>query len=506
MKQRISLFRYPGIRLQLTFWYTGVFMVLMLTTGYLLYGYLQRSMLSSLDTDLRIRSHQVANDITYTNKTISIHNPTGELPGFDKDDAPRVNKHPNTADVNTDVLVRVLDAHGRIMGVTPAFQDILVPRESIADPLHGIPWQGNVQSKDGQQVRVYSRTFIHDGQTLAVIQVGASLTQFNRAISSLLYGLLFLIPIVLCLGALVSYILASRTLRPIRQVIRTAQSIQAGDLHQRVPLPDPHDEVRLLALTLNAMLTTIEESFTRERRFVADASHELRTPVAAIGSMADVALLQPRSPDQYIQTLDQINTEVERLGLLLTDLLALARSDEGQAHLQCESLSLDSLARTVLTTIKPLGTTHDLTLEIKVDATITLFADEARLVQMFMNLLENAIRYTPSGGTITITLDKDQQYARIQIQDTGQGIEATHLPHIFERFYRAHPAHPLSPEKGGSGLGLSIVDWIVRAHAGTITVKSEPGKGTLFTIRLPIDGPSPDKTGSPKTSPQSQNR
>jgi signal transduction histidine kinase len=233
------------------------------------------------------------------------------------------------------------------------------------------------------------------------------------------------------------------------------------------------------------MLATLEDAFTRERRFVADASHELRTPVAAIGSITEVALLQTRTSEHYIYTLHHINTEVERLSLLLTDLLALARADEGQVHLQWEALSLDLLVRTVLTTIEPLATAHGLTLQMNNEEAILLSADEARLVQMLLNLLENAIRYTPSGGSITITLDRDQQYARIQIQDTGQGIEAVHLPHIFERFYRAHPH---ASEKGGSGLGLSFVDWIVHAHAGSITVKSEPGQGTCFTIRLPIGG------------------
>jgi two-component system OmpR family sensor kinase len=487
MKSPFSTLCHPGIRLQLTFWYTGVFAVLMLSAGYLLYTYLQSSMLSSLDTDLRIRSHQVANDVTIVHGTIVFHNATDELVGFDKDDTNDRSEPINSADVSSDILARVLDAQGTVQGVTPAFEHISVPRESITFPLHGIPWQATVQSEDGQAVRVYSRALTDDGQAIAIIQVGASLAQFNEAISSLLFGFLLLVPIVLCLGAIGSYMLASRTLRPIRQVIQTTRHIQAGDLHQRVSLPVPHDEVRLLALTLNEMLTTLDEAFTRERRFVADASHELRTPVAAIGSMTDVALLQTRTPEQYIQTLHHINTEVERLGLLLTDLLALARADEGQTHLQCESLSLNALVHTVITTIEPLATTQGLLLQLQEEEeAITLFADEARVVQMLMNLLENAIRYTPPGGSITITLDKELHYARIQIQDTGQGIEAAHLPHIFERFYRADP---LSSAKGGSGLGLSIVDWIVHAHAGTITVKSEPGQGTLFTILFPLEGP-----------------
>ncbi|HEY4387995.1 MAG TPA: HAMP domain-containing protein, partial [Ktedonobacteraceae bacterium] len=377
MKQRFSLLRYPGIRLQLTFWYTGVFAVLMLCAGFLLYTYLQRSLLSSLDTDLRIRSHQVADDVTLVHGTLVFHNDTAELPGFDKDDFDDVGKPINTADVNTDVLARVLDAQGRIQGATPAFQHLQIPRESITFPLRGIPWQANVQGEDGQEVRVYSRVLTDDGQPIAIIEVGASLTQFNQAISSLLFGLLLLVPIVLCLGALGSYMLASRTLRPIRQVIQTAQHIQAGDLQQRVPLPAPHDEVRHLALALNAMLATLEDAFTRERRFVADASHELRTPVAAIGSITEVALLQTRTSEHYIYTLNHINTEVERLSLLLTDLLALARADEGQVHLQWEALSLDLLVRTVLTTIEPLATAHGLTLQMNNSEAILLSADEA---------------------------------------------------------------------------------------------------------------------------------
>jgi heavy metal sensor kinase len=484
MKGRQPFKRYFGLRLQLTIWYTLVFATLIFCSGFLLYMHLQCTLMSSLGAELRIRAHQIADDITYANGTLTFHNNTDELPGFDEDDKSYQTQPVNDADVNTDTLARVLDAQGHIIGVTPSFQKLVVPRVSVDLPLRRIPWQGNVSAPSGQQVLVYSLALVDDEKNIAVIQVGASLTQLQEALRGLLVNFLLLAPITLCLSAIGSYVLASRAFKPIDHLMGTAKRIKEGDLHRRVPLPETHDEVRRLALTLNEMLEVLDQTFMRQRRFVADASHELRTPVAAIRSLTDVALLKPLTQEKYASVLSNINTEAVRLGSLINDLLTLARVDEGQIRIQQRPVYLDVLVDAVMTNAQSLANERNITIQKQVPVPITVQGDEARLIQMVMNLLDNAINYTDPGGCVTLKLIEERQYVYLTVKDTGIGIAEEHLPHIFERFYRVDPAHT-SIEGGSCGLGLAIVKWIVHVHGGAITVESKPGSGSTFTIRLP---------------------
>jgi len=472
----------PGIRLQLTLWYALVFTLLMVCSDFLLYMRLQSSLLESLDATLHLRAQQVADDVVNEQGTLAFQQTTKGLPGFGLDET---KYGANPADVNFGTIVRVLDAHGQVVGVTPAFRMLRISVISVNSPLHGTPWQGSVQDEGGQAVRLYSRALLKEGKPVAVIQVGASLIQVQRALSIVLLILLLGAPFVLGLSALGSYALATRTFRPIDRLIRSAQRIKAGDLRQRVPLPLAHDEVHRLALTLNEMLDALEHAFTRQQRFVSDASHELRTPVAAIRSVTDVALLEPLSQEEYVTVLRTINMEAERLGSLISELLELAHADEGQIALQREPVNLDRLVEAVVANAKPLAEERQLHLEVEILAAVIVEGDEARLIQMLLNLLANAIQYTKPGGHVTVSVQAEQQQAVVRVRDTGIGIAAEHLPHIFERFYRGDAAH--APTSWGScGLGLAIVEWIVRAHRGTILVESQPGQGSVFTVLLPF--------------------
>jgi len=291
--------------------------------------------------------------------------------------------------------------------------------------------------------------------------------------------------LVLLFSAIGIYILTYRAFAPIRRLIQTARAIKAGDLRKRVLVPRAQDEVRFLAITLNEMIAHLDEMFTRQQRFVADASHELRTPIAAIRSKTDVALLQMDLPDEYATVLQEINTETVRLSHLINDLLALARGDEGQTQFEREPVQLDRLAETVVANAETLAAERGVTLQTRIARPITMLGDETRLIQMIINLLDNAILYTNAGGSVTLTVKQVQTQIVLTMQDTGIGIAPEHLPHIFERFYRADPAH-IKTERGSSGLGLAIVEWIVRAHEGSIMVESRIGQGSTFIVRLPI--------------------
>lgn len=471
-----------SIRVQLMLWYTMVFAVLLFFSGVFLYRHLETSLADSLDASLQVRAQQIAGGIVDRNGTVTIHDVTGELPGFDTHPSDQQVPH---ADVNFGILVRLLDARGQPFHATPAFGALQVPLISVMQPLHGTPWQGTVTTNDGQEVRLYSRALDEHGTPFAVIQVGQSLTGLHYTVRHIIEELLVLGLFVVGVSALGSYVLAARAFSPIHRLTQTARSIKAGDLHQRVPVPRTHDEVHFLAVTLNEMIERLDEMFTRQRRFVADASHELRTPVAVIRSKTDVALLQDVEQQEYITVLRDINAESERLGHLINDLLALARGDEGQTRFEHELVRLDLLAQMVAANAEVLAAERGVALFVRAQEAVSVFGDEARLIQVIMNLLDNAIQYTHVGGRVRLIVEAKQHTASLSIQDTGIGIQAQHLPHLFERFYRVDPAHTRTAG-GSSGLGLAIVEWVVRAHGGSVAVESVVGQGSCFTVTLPL--------------------
>lgn len=470
-----------GIRVQLTFWYTAIFGILLLLAGVLIYVNLGNALADSPDAALKLRTQQLADGVNLEQNQIVTHGTISDLPGFDPPD----NRLTSQADVNFDNLVRLLDARGQVIYATPAFQQIQVPAASITQPLRGTPWQGTVAVGDDQEVRIYSRTIADDGKVFALIQVGASLNQVRNALKQVTTELLVVAFFVLFLGALGSYWLAGRAFAPIRRLIEVARTIKEGDLRQRVHVSQTSDEVQALALTFNEMLASLELTLNRQRRFVSDASHELRTPVAVIRSKTDLALQQPGTQEEYVTVLRQINGESERLGRLISDLLALARADEGKTHFEMEMVPLHLLAEAVVANAEPLALERGITVCVEAGQAVTVRGDEARLIQIIMNLLDNAIRYTHAGGSVTLSIAGTPERATLTVRDTGIGIQPEHLPRIFDRFYRVDSARTHNLDSN-SGLGLAIVAWIVHVHRGTIDVESQPGHGSTFTVTLPV--------------------
>jgi heavy metal sensor kinase len=502
-----------GIRAQLMLWYTAVFALLILLFSIIFYTTLKASLASGIDTALQIRTQQIAAGVTVEGNKISIQDITGDLPGLDNNSTPSQSNNstsntdqtdgPNStsntenqsglqSDVNIGTLVRILNNKGQVFYSSPAFSSLSVPTISITNPLHNIPWQGTVTAHNGQTVRLYSIALINNDHIFGVIQVGESLAQLTLTLQSITVALFVITPFVLLLGAIVSYWLAKRAFRPIFQLTRTARNIKAGDLHQRVPVPPARDEVHDLALTLNEMIGRLDLAFTQQRRFVADASHELRTPVTVIRNITDVALVQPLAVDEYVTLLRDINAESERLGHLINDLLALARADEGQIPLDQEEIRLDLLACDVAATMEALAIERGITLNLEKMEPATVKGDTARIIQVMMGLVDNALTYTNVGGTVAINVETHEASASFSVRDTGIGIGAEDMPHIFERFYRADPAR--SRVAGGSGLGLAIVDWVVRAHGGSVSVESQVGQGSTFTVTLPLAASIPSST------------
>ena len=471
----------PGIRLQLMLWYTGIFVVLFFLLGTILYIRLQAGLVATYDMSLKMRTDQLIADITSDGGSIDFQDITEEMLFLDHS---TLRKKGENADVNLSALVRILDAKGHLLAMTDAFHELQVPPISVTQTLQVVSWQGTVTTSNGIRVRLYSTRLISNGTLFGVIQVGQSLDPLDSTLDEIVEELLLIAPFALVASIIGSYWLARRAFVPIYHLTNTAEEISAGDLHRRVPVPRARDEVQLLALTFNKMIGRLHKAFMQQRRFIADASHELRTPVAAIRSMTDVTLAQPPQLEECLSVLSNVNSEAERLGELIRDLLILARSDEGQVSLDHELVRLDHLVSDVIATLEPLAGERGIELLTAKLEPATVRGDISRLIQCVINLLDNALAYTNAGGSVTLSVEIRDRSGYIVVQDTGMGIAPEDRLHIFERFYRTDPAR--TRKVGGSGLGLSIVDWVIRAHEGSIQVESQVGQGSTFTLSLPL--------------------
>ncbi|MCI0458674.1 MAG: heavy metal sensor histidine kinase [Gemmataceae bacterium] len=319
-----------------------------------------------------------------------------------------------------------------------------------------------------------------------VVVLMAGLEETDRTLGQLRTALFLAVPVMLVASALVAYLLAWRALAPVTAISQATRSITADALHHRLPVPRPHDELGQLSATINAMIARLEQSFTEMRRFTADASHELRTPLTVLRTEVELALGKALRPEETQALLGSVLEECQHLTRLTDQLLTLARRDAGLLQPHCEPVGLTALLQSVAETLQPLAEVKGLTLQVISGAkpgTDIVAADAGQLRQVFVNLIDNAVKYTPGGGAVTVELDADTTQFVIRVRDTGEGIPAEHLPRVFERFYRVDMAR--SRELGGSGLGLSIARSIVEAHGGQIELESTPGTGTTCTVRLP---------------------
>jgi two-component system OmpR family sensor kinase len=277
-------------------------------------------------------------------------------------------------------------------------------------------------------------------------------------------------------------VLATRSLAPVSRMADQAKTITDRNLRSGLDAGAGSEELQLLADSFNELLARLDRSFASMRRFVADASHELRTPLSIIGGEADVALAAGRTAAEYRESIVIMQDEARRLSRLVDDLLNLARADAETTRLQVEPFYLDDLLTECCRSVQGLAAAKDLALECHCREDVTFSGDQELLRRLVLNLLDNAIRYTPGGGRVSVQLETCEGSLRIAVCDTGIGIPPEAAPHVFERFYRADQAR--SREQGGFGLGLSIVKWIAESHNGTVELSSQPGVGSTFTVLL----------------------
>lgn len=321
-------------------------------------------------------------------------------------------------------------------------------------------------------------------------------TNFADLSGQLLVGTIIVIaPVLLLVSVIAAYFVVGGTFRPVDQLINEVEAITDGrSLHRRLPADTSNDELSRLSLTVNAMLTRLESSFAALRRFTADASHELKTPLTVLRADVERAMHPNTSQADRMVALEEALQETARMSDLVNSLLTLARADEGRFDIYREPIELEPLIREVYETAVILGEDAGLTLSLTSLENGIVMGDRARLRQLLLNLATNAIKYTPRGGHVEMAANRrgDDEIA-IVVRDTGIGIAANDLPHVFDRFWRADRVRSRASERGGFGLGLAISQWIAQAHGGTLGVQSRLGRGSVFTIVLPVATESVDR-------------
>ena len=356
-----------------------------------------------------------------------------------------------------------------------------------------------VQTSQGGTYRVLTASVRARG-TPAMVAVATDASLTMATLHGILVAFLVGVPGVLLFAALAGLVLAGRALAPVGAMAAQARRITAEHLSERLPVVNPRDELGRLAEVFNDLLGRLEASFLQLRRFTADAAHELRTPLTAIRSVGEVGLETASTIDECREVVGSLLEEADRLSRLVGSLLLLTRGDAGSVRLEPEPTDLARLAAEVLELLKPLAEERSQELELELGAHPRMTVDRATLRQALVDILDNAISYTPEGGSIHVRVSTGEDGdARIEVQDTGPGIPEEAAERIFDRFFRVEPSR--SRAHGGLGLGLAVARWAVEANGGRIEVDSEPGRGSTFTIVLSLgkhagQGENPGKGGS----------
>ncbi|MDH4268776.1 MAG: ATP-binding protein [Dehalococcoidia bacterium] len=429
------------------------------------YFYLSRSLYRSLDDSLELRSKQIC---TVPPILESIWQ--GEF-----------------QEELGEIVTLYFYTGNQLVEVSPPGISISLSHEFIYQAINGRSSFTTIEAAEDQGLRLLAVP-IHLGipglplstQPGALI-IGRSTKQIDQALHGLVRTLVIAVPLALALAAGGGIFLARRALKPVDKIAHTAEEIEETDLSRRINV-NTKDELGRLAATLNAMIGRLEKAFQRQKQFTSDASHELRTPLAVIEAESTLALQKERPPSDYRQSLETISQESRQMSSLIDQLLTLARADAGKEQWNFTEVNLGKLISNLSTDIEVLCQEKGLSFQLGQAQDLVVKCDEARLRELFMNLLDNAIRYTPSPGTISVSLHREGQMAVVAITDTGIGIPAEDIPFIFERFYRVDKSR--SRVEGGSGLGLAISRHIAEAHEGKIEVESQVGSGSTFSVWL----------------------
>lgn len=467
-----------SIRFRLTLWYAGLLAGLLILFGLLIYIGLARHLESSLEEALSKQARQIGDSLASVSQS-------GEEYVIEE-----IEEHYSPEPHS--LFVRVTRADGSVLYKSG------LPEDRSFDPAHLPTLNAPVSEEFSRMERIsgsgelliYTLPFASDDGQRFLIETGASYERVEYALRGLLLTFVLMLPVVVILAVGGGYLLTKRALIPLDRIARSAERITSRNLNERLPVANTGDELERLSVSLNHMIARLEESFMHISRFSADASHELRTPLTILRGELEGVTRRELSPEEIRDTIGSALEEVERLAKIVESLLAISRLDAGEARMERVEFDLAELTLATTEQMRLLAEDRSIALRCEVGREVIVESDRARLKQVVVNLLDNAIKYTPENGVVKITVRSDSGQAVLEVADNGIGIPADALPQVFERFYRVDKAR--SRQMGGAGLGLSIVKSICAAHGGRVRAESKEGEGSRFRVEIPLAASSPD--------------
>jgi len=465
LRQRIR-----STRFVLTLWYSIILLAAFILFGAGVYVYLRHVEEAGLEQNLVEEIDWISRLVDLERSRIDVWT----LSDLSNDVGQRIVAHYNVNPRNYDVVLAFVN--GTILYRSPSGRSFLVSG-TILPPDRTL--LQSVTSPDREVYRVALRR-----TDPFIIQVAYSETATETVLGHLLSIFGVLMPVVLFVAFAGGWIMAGMVLRPIGQITRLADRISAKNLSERIPQRDVPDELGQLITTINRMIARLESSFSQIREFSLSVAHELRTPLTILKGESELALARALTREETERLVTTYLEETVRMSRIVDDLLTLAKADAGQIKIQKEAVELSRLLRDIHEDAVILSSDKPLNVELRRNDQVTVLGDEARLRQLFRVLLSNAVQYTDPGGSVSISSRRAGGEVHIDIEDTGIGIPQDALDKVFQRFYRVDEAR--TRVKGGSGLGLSIAQWIANAHSGSISVRSAVGKGSCFTVTLPV--------------------
>jgi len=477
MRPRVDLFR--GLRFRLTFGYLLLFSALLVVIGL----YFRHNLQVQTEGDVRALLEEVWG---YAKGYLRIENyrPQWTADQLDPGDSHIMER--------LRYIILLTDADGNILVDSPVYESIGIDSLSeirriiaLPEPEVHIRWDGA-----GTPYLIKAGVMLDDHGGRYFFAVGRSLADSVHTVKTFTTDYFLSLLAIIPLTGLLGWALAGRAIQPVNDVAQAAQKITGSNLSLQIPLRGSGDELDNLIGSFNRMTTRLEDSFEQIRRFSTDVSHELRTPLTAIRGQLEVALFTAQTTEQYRDAMVSALEAVEQLSSIVRALLLLSQAESGQVVLQKASFDLGEVAEDIVDQFQIPAEEKHVRLTARIEPDMKILADRVQIERLLSNLLSNAVKYTPASGTVQVRIrrDENKSWARIEIEDTGVGIAAEDLPHIFDRFYRVR--NPQTNLIEGLGLGLSFVAWIVKAHGGQIDVTSTVGAGTRFTVRLPVEAPA----------------
>ncbi|HJR76692.1 MAG TPA: ATP-binding protein [Nitrospiraceae bacterium] len=462
------------LRVRLTLWYGTALALILLTFSIILYTITERNLRDQVDESLDETAAAAVRSLEVR----------GFLPLIDEDEL--MSQFPELARI--DKFFQIFSPSGTITLRSPNIRQHEVPlsRHALNVALTGRTIFESAKYPNEPPLRLVSVPIVYRGSLLYIVQVGASLESVEATLHHFLIVLLVMTPIALAIALAGGWFLAGRALRPVDSITLAAQRIAGGDLTQRLPPPASSDEIGRLTDTFNNMIARLESSFEQIRKFSSDASHELRTPLTVMKGETELVLRRERALADYQAVLESNLEEIDRMSRIVDELLFLSRADLGEIKMECEPVHLETLVEDIQRQAVLLGQEHNIQVILGQVTPATVMGDELRLRELLLNIVDNAVKYSHPGGTVQIDLTVAGQRAHVAVTDHGIGFPPDTHKRIFDRFYRTDEAR--AHNKKGTGLGLAISAWIAETHKGHIDVRSEVGKGSTFTVILPLAG------------------